>query len=154
MKSIGLAAALLFTTTTLAQLAVPRIVQLPTTDFVWDWGNARGDERLRPHFQMVGRERAFTCDLQGSFKPGSHMRDFENMREFEQQLNSTLYFIQDSTYLLNDLYLQNHVQWARLDCKLPEETERNPDKVQEDLDRALERARRDQQRRREREDDN
>ena len=152
MKTIGLAASLLFATTALAQLTVPRIVQLPTTDFVWDWGNARGDERLRPHFEMVGRERRFTCNLTGGFKPGSHMRDFENMRAFEQELSATLYFIQDATYILNDLYRQNDVQWARLDCKLPEEIERDPDEVQDDVDKALERARRDQQRRRDRED--
>ena len=77
------------------------------------------------------------------------MRDFYNLRAFEQQLSTTLYFIQDSTYELNGYYSQNQLDWATLDCKIPDNVV-SQDKQQERLDRAVERALRDRERRRER----
>jgi hypothetical protein len=132
------------------QLSVPVIVQLPTEDFVWSWGDTRPiDDRERPEFTTTGGEAAFRCTATGTFKPGSRMRDFYNMREFEQSLNGTLYFIQVATATLNDLYLSNDLQWATLDCAIPETIEPE-EAVQEQLDRAVERAERERERRRKR----
>ena len=137
----------------LAQLTVPQIVQLPRNDFVWNWGRSPGmDERIRPEFTVEGTEQQFFCSMTGAFRPASHMRDFENLREFETTLRNTLYFIQDSTEALNYYYRANELQWATLDCRIPE-TVLDEEKTQERVDRALERALRQRERRREREDD-
>jgi hypothetical protein len=139
--------------TALAQLTVPRIVQLPRGDFVWNWGRSPGmDARIRPEFNVEGTEQQFYCTVTGAFRPGSRMREFTNLREFETSLRSSLYFIQDTTDVLNGYYRANELQWATLDCKVPERNE-DEEKAQERVDRALERAQRQRERRREREAD-
>jgi hypothetical protein len=153
MRSIGPAVALLAAgiigwTSATAQLGIPGIVQLPTQDFVWTWGNARSvDDRTRPHFSISGVEQQFQCTLTGSFKLGSRMRDFYNQREFEQELSMTLEFIQLATYRLNDLYLTNQLQWATLNCVIPETLE-SETRTQDRVDKALEKAERQRERRR------
>ena len=138
----------------LAQVTLPRIVQLPTSDFIWNWGREPSiDRQERPDFDIFGTEQEFRCTLTGSFQPGSRMRDFENLREFEHMLNTTLYFIQDSVDVLNAYYNANEIRWATLDCAIPEVTEADAEKTQERLDRALERAERERERRRRREQD-
>jgi hypothetical protein len=138
-----------------AQLNLPQIIQLPEDDFVWTWGQAASvDERSRPDFRIQGGERSFRCTLTGSFRPGSRYREFYNLREFEQTLSTTIYFIQESTALLNDLYLENEIDWAIMDCIIPESTRNDEEQEQRDrVDRALERAERQRERRRSREDD-
>ena len=135
-----------------AQLTVPRIVQLPTEDFLWTWGSGRVDERERPEFEVLGSQRQFQCTLTGSFRRGSRMRDFYEMRAFEQTLTSSLYFIEDATITLNDYYRSNHLDWASLDCKIPQ-GEESEEAMQERVDRALERAERARDRRRARQED-
>lgn len=137
-------------TVALAQLNIPYIVQLPDEDFIWPWGEPlRGNEDLlRPDFDIPGHEQGFWCTLTGSWRPGSHMSDFENMREFEQSLNSTLYFVQDATNAMNFYYRNLDLDWARLDCKIPEGGEASEEKTQERLDKAVERAERARERRR------
>ncbi|HEY5667007.1 MAG TPA: hypothetical protein VIV64_09825 [Gammaproteobacteria bacterium] len=143
----------LVSTVALGQLTVPRIVQLPRSDFTWNWGRSPGvDERVRAEFDIEGREERFLCTLTGAFRLASRMRDFSNLRQFEQSLNNSLYFIQDSTEVLNAYYRANELQWATLDCQIPERTE-DEEKTQDRVDRALERAQRQRERRREREDD-
>ena len=149
---LGLLLTALLATAATAQLTIPQIVQLPTEDFAWNWGTRSGSfegGQRRPDFSIKGVEQNFWCTLTGAFRPGSRMRDFENLRDFEQSLSSTLYFIQDVTYALNDLYRANQVDWATLDCAIPE-TQESDDKSQERLDRAVERALRDRERRRQR----
>ena len=145
----GLLAAGVFAwTAALGQLSIPRIVQLPTEDFVYNWGQSTSfDERTRPDFNLRGTEAQFQCTLTGSFRPSSRMRDFYNLRDFEQSLTGTLYFIQEATYTLNDLYLANQLRWATLNCIIPESIE-SESKQQERLDKALERAERQRERRR------
>jgi hypothetical protein len=126
-------------------------VQLPTEPFVWPWGEASVDDRSRPDFEVRGREQQFDCELTGSFRLGSRMKDFYNLREFEHTLSTTLYFIQDTTYTLNDLYRMNELDWAILDCQIPT-AEESVDEVQERIDRAVERAERQRERRRRREE--
>lgn len=134
-----------------AQLNLPQIVQLPTQDFVYSWGETRPiDDLDRPEFNLRGVEASFRCTATGNFKPGSHMRDYYNLRDFEQSLTGSIYFIQDVTYRLNQLYLSNDLQWAILNCIIPVTVEPE-DAVQEKLDKAVEKAQRDRERRRERE---
>lgn len=136
-----------------AQLNLPYYVQLPADDFVWTWGRpTRNDERVRPGFEASGNERNFYCTLTGSFRLGSRMRDFYETRDFEHELNTTLDFIQVATYRLNDLDRANHLQWATLNCVIPD-SETSEEKTDERLQRALERAERARERRREREED-
>ena len=130
---------------------IPTIVQLPTEDFVFPWGETRPTDNLEePEFSFTGVERSFRCTAKGTFKPGSHMRDVYAAREFEQSLTGSIYFIQAVTEAFNQLYLSNDLQWALLDCRIPETVE-SEDETQERLDRAVERAERERERRRERE---
>jgi hypothetical protein len=130
---------------------IPQIVQLPADDFVWPWGQMRPiDDLEQPEFSFSGVELSFRCTAKGSFKPGSHMRDEYNAREFEQALTGSIHFIQDTTAALNELYLSNDLQWALLECVIPETIEPE-DAIQERVDRAVERAERERERRRERE---
>lgn len=155
MKSLSLisiaALSLSIGTSASAQLSLPTIVQLPSDDFVYTWGdNISVDDRERPDFTIQGAELPFDCTLNGAFRPGSRMRDYYNLREFELALQQTIYFVQDATRILNDLYLANHLNWAIMDCVIPETTE-SEEATQERVDKALERALRDRERRRERE---
>lgn len=146
----------LFASGVSAQLSIPNIVQLPTEDFIWNWGRVTAagfDTPERPEFTIQGSEAGFRCTLTGSFRLGSRMRDFYEMREFEQTLLGTLYFIQDATETLNYYTQTNDLGWATLDCAIPEESEVSEDRQQLRLDRAVERAERARERRRSREDD-
>ena len=138
-----------------AQISIPNIVNLPTEDFVWNWGRGTRstfEERDRPEFSIQGNERDFRCLLTGAFRLGSRMRDFYEMREFEQTLLGSLYFIQDATAAMNYYTQSNDLGWATLDCAVPE-SEVSEDKAQQRLDRAVERAERARDRRRRRDDD-
>ena len=157
MRAFSRLSALLITavaTGVCAQVSLPQFVRLPTEDFVWNWGRitsaAFEERRGRPDFSINGLESNFRCALTGAFRPSSRMRDIVNMREFEQTLTGTLYFIQDATETLNYYYRSNDLYWATLDCVIPE-TEITDDKAQERLDRALERAEKERERRRQRE---
>ena len=135
-----------------AQASLPTITQLPNHDFVYTWGSNSGvDARRRPDFTITGFEDIFRCTLTGRFKPASRMRDYYELRQFEQQLSETLYFITDSTETLNSLYLNNQVDWAVLDCIIPEGVE-SDDETQQKLQKAIEKAERQRERRRARED--
>lgn len=136
-----------------AQINLPYYVQLPADDFVWTWGRPmRDDDRSRPGFEVAGGERNFHCTLTGSFRLGSRMRDFYNTRDFEHQLSTTFEFVQLATYRLNDLDRTNQLQWANLNCVIPDE-EADEEKTDERVQRALERAERARERRRDSEED-
>jgi hypothetical protein len=150
---LGSLLAALGSTVAVAQLNLPTYVQLPRDDFVWPWGEPlRPDGRLNPDFDIQGQEQGFRCLLTGGWRPGSHMKDWENDRDFRQALLETLYFIQDATIAMNDYYRSLDLDWAVLDCKIPE-SEPSEEKTQEKLDKAVERAERARDRRRERDED-
>ena len=136
-----------------AQPSIPNaaLYRLPNEDFVYTWGNSTPEERSRTHFQIEGREAQFFCRLSGRFRPGSRMSDFYNLRAFEQELIGTLYFIRDATYRMNELDFANELDWALLECTIPDYTA-DEEKAQERVDRALERAQRERERRRAREE--
>lgn len=150
-----LSASLLALVTTGIAAQIPVIYTLPTEDFVYEWGRGTSssfEERDRPQFTITGVERVFRCTMTGAFRLGSRMRDFYEMRDFEQSLSGTLYFISDAVDALNYYYRSNDLDWATLDCKIPD-NESTEDKAQQRLERAVERAERQRERRRRRSDD-
>jgi len=124
-------------------LNIPRIVVLPTDDFVWHWGDALADDHLEPDFSLDGTEEKFFCNLTGAF--GSNAPD-------EYSLTSTLQFIQIVTARMNNRFRQGSGNsWATLSCAVPDNGSSTEEKVQERTDTALERAERQRERRRDRE---
>lgn len=141
--------------TALAQLTVPRIIQLPTSDFIWNWGRPPTIDRpTRPDFAIQGSEREFRCTLTGDFRPASVLSEYRTLRDWEFSLSGSIYFIQAATADLNTYYQANQLAWATLDCRIPETGPVDEDKTQERIDRALERAQRQRERRRESDEDN
>ncbi len=127
-------------------------VNLPNSDFRWVWGEAITDERQKRSlrdFSSSGHEAGFSCQLTGALRPGSRIDELE-LRRLEMELSISLYFIQAATRVLNELDYQRDLDWAVLDCKLPEAREPDPEAQQERLDRLRERALRRQAERRER----
>jgi hypothetical protein len=128
-------------------------VQIPRDDFVWTWGrtNALEARRQREDFSVVGGEGGFRCELTGkmSIARGS---TFSEIRELEQQLQASLFFIRDSATLMYQMDQYRDIEWAMLDCKKPESSETESD-LQEREDKARERAERRRERRRERDED-
>ena len=140
--------------TAFAQLTLPRVIQLPTSDFMWTWGRPPTvDRQTRPDFTILGSEREFRCELKGEFRPVSRMSEYRTLRDWEFSLSGSIFFIQEATADLNILYQENELAWAQLDCRIPETGPEDEEKTQERVDRALERAQRQRERRRERDDD-
>jgi len=135
-----------------AQVRFP--MQLPENDFVWTWGRANGlDDRRRfaEDFSVVGGEAGFRCELAGkmSLARGSTVTE---MRDLENRLQTSLFFIQDTATLMYELDYYNDLDWAVLDCKKQEANETEAD-LQEREDKARERAERARERRRARDDE-
>lgn len=123
---------------------------LPNGDFRWQWGEPV-DQRapsLRD-FSSSGSEGGFMCELTGALRVGSRIDDLD-LRRLESELSISLYFVQAATRVMNDLDYQRDLDWAVLDCKLPEEREPDAEAQQERLDKLRERALRRQAERRER----
>jgi len=127
-------------------------VTLPNGDFRWVWGEPVVDERQKRSLSDIsssGHEGGFACELNGALRPGSRIDQIE-LRRLEMELSISLYFIQAATRLMNELDYQRDLDWAVLDCKLPEAREPDPEAQQERLDRLRERALKRQAERRER----
>jgi hypothetical protein len=124
-------------------------MNLPKDDFTWIWGD-REDAALSrfEDFSVQGGEAGFRCSLTGKLHPGARLSSME-VREFENDLRSSLSFIQASAETMYVLDQQRQIDWAKLDCSKPEGTV-DEEKSQERVDKALEKALRDQARRRER----
>jgi hypothetical protein len=132
--------------------AFPGFVQLPDNDFTWYWGDADdGDVRGAPDFRVRGSEGGFRCDLTGRMRISSRMSS-SDIRNLEQSLSASLAFIQVSAETMTVLERRIDLDWGRLACeKLENDT--TAEEEQERLDRALEKAVRDRERRRAREND-
>jgi hypothetical protein len=72
------------------------------------------------------------------------------INEMETQLGTSLYFIQATAMLMNDLDLQRQLDWAELACVKPEGREEDPAELQERVERARQKAVEDMLKRRER----
>ena len=132
---------------------VPGLYSLPTTDFVWSWG----DTNLEHHrgvadITMQGNEAQFQCELKATMRPSSTMTQTD-YRTIEQQLSTRLDFIYAASEAMNNLEYSRVLDWATLDCKeykAPEKTaeeratreEEARDKMLRELEKRRERAQR------------
>ena len=135
-----------------AQFGVPfpGIVTLPNQDFTWVWGSTREDfVRGRPDIETRGYESQFECTLKAELRPSSHLGRPE-IRDIEQTLSNSLYFIEASAQMMNQLDVSIDLWWAELACKKTGDAEPDAEKTQERLDKAVERAEREREKRRER----
>lgn len=132
--------------------AIPGLYQLPNNDFTWLWGADTEDDLRGPSdFRSRGRESGFECELTANLSPSNRLTQNE-IRQIESQLSTSLAFIQEAAYLLADWDYNRQIFWGRLACvKL--EPQRDAEAEQEKIDRALERAIRDRERRRARQED-
>lgn len=135
-----------------AQLGFP--MQLPKDDFTWVWGRAMrpGADARRgfEDFSIVGSDTGFRCELTGKISLASGIGRMET-RDLEQQLRTSLSFIQDSAYTMNRFESYRYIDWAVLDCKKPEADDTESELAEREA-KALERAERRRERRRAREE--
>jgi len=145
----AVAAALVLTpllhSTANAQFGFPGIVSLPRDDFTWNWGELR-ESRGSTDFEMVGAEAGFRCELKGRMSPASRMSQ-PDLRTFESNLRSSLYFIQATAEAMYVLDYERDLEWAELVCAKPE-GEMDEEKTQQKVDKAREKAQRKQAERR------
>jgi hypothetical protein len=142
-ESIGTAAAVLV----VAFVGLPAHAQfgafpvnLPKDDFTWNWGDVeRSRGRNFPDFSMTGNEGGFRCSLEGKLRLGSNYSP-QAMRQLENDLRSSLYFIQEAANTMNSLDLRRDLDWATLDCDKPEASQADLEKQQQSLDKAKEKA--------------
>jgi hypothetical protein len=102
---------------------IPGLYSLPTTDFVWNWGDTNLERRRgAADITMHGGEAQFNCELNATMRPSSTMSTPE-FRALEQQLSTRLDFIYAVSQTMNNLEYQHVLEWATLDCKkyTPEE---------------------------------
>jgi hypothetical protein len=128
-------------------------MNVPRGDFRWQWGDVEiTDEGTTPRhdFSSSGHEAGFNCQLTGALRAGSRI-DTRELRRLESELGISLYFIQSATRVMNDLDYQRDLDWAVLDCKLPEARKPDPEAQQERLDALRRQAER--RERRSRDDD-
>lgn len=144
---------LLYTAGAHAQ-AIPGFVNLPRDDFVWIWGDREDAMQNRfSDFTVNGNEAGFRCELTVRLHPGSRLSPAE-VRQLEQQLRQSMAFIQDSANAMYVLEQRREIDWALLDCDKPEPEQLTEAEQQQRVDRALEKARAEQQRRRARQQRN
>lgn len=138
-------------TTATAQFGLP--MQLPENDFVWTWGRGQrqGADARRgiEDFNVIGNDGGFRCQLTGKMSISAGLGSSET-RALEEQLRSSLFFIQDSAYTMNQYDSYRYIDWAVLDCKKPEANETEADLAEREA-KARERAERARERRRARE---
>lgn len=86
---------------------------LPDDDFTWRWGEQRGS-RI-DDFSIRGGEQSFLCTLTGELSARSRLTRTD-LRNFEAELRTSLFFIVDATNAMNQLDRQRDLAWAVLDC--------------------------------------
>lgn len=130
-----------------AQFGLP--MQLPENDFIWRWGSdaSRGFADI----DVFGSDGRFRCELTGKIRLSGRITSSET-RDLEQQLRSSMQFVYEATYTMNQLDASGNLEWAILDCKQPVEDEDTEDEVAEREAKARERAERRRERRRASED--
>lgn len=129
---------------------VPGLYSLPTTDFLWSWG----DTNLEHHrgvadITMQGNEAQFQCELKATMRPSSTMTQTD-YRTIEQQLSTRLDFIYAVSQTMNNLEYQRVLDWATLDCKKYEPPEKTADEKATREAEAREKMLRELEKRRER----
>lgn len=127
------------------------MVQLPDTDFTLRWADAADEapNLTAEDFEARGNELAFQCVLTGALSPGSRITT-QQLREMETQLTGSLWFVQASVAMMDDLDLNREIDWAILDCKKQQGREEDADELQQRVERARQKAVEDMLKRRER----
>lgn len=128
-------------------------INYPQNDFRWFWGR-QGDELQRrgfADFDIRGTDAGFECTLEGSIHPGSRLSTRE-VRELENELRSSLFFIESAANTMYALDQRRDIDWAELDC-VKSVDDASESELHEREQKALERAKRARERRRAREDD-
>jgi hypothetical protein len=132
---------------------VPGLYSLPSSDFVWTWGDAKLERRTGPaDVTIKGSEANFNCELNAQMRPSSTMGPTD-YRQIEQTLATRLDFIYAASEAMNNLEYSRVLDWATLDCKeykAPEKTaeeratreEEARDKMLRELEKRRERAQR------------
>jgi hypothetical protein len=129
---------------------VPGLYSLPTTDFVWNWGDTNLERRRgAADITMHGNEAQFSCELSASMRASSTMTQTD-YRTLEQQLSTRLDFIYAVSQTMNNLEYQHVLDWATLDCKKYEAPERSADEKATREAEAREKMLRELEKRRER----
>ena len=136
-----------------AAAQVPGLYSLPSSDFVWTWGDAKLERRTGPaDVTIKGGEANFNCELNAQMRPSSTMTPTD-YRQIEQDLATRLDFIYAVSEAMNTLEYNRVLDWATLDCKeykAPEKTaderatreEEARDKMLRELEKRRERAQR------------
>ena len=132
---------------------VPGLYSLPTTDFIWNWGDTNLERRRGAADVTVnGGEAQFRCELNAQMRVSSTMTETD-FRALEQSLSTRLDFIYAVSQTMNELEYQRVLEWATLDCKkykAPEKTEEEratrEEEAREKMLRELEKRRERQQR--------
>jgi hypothetical protein len=142
------AASLVAAGTASAQFFPP---QLPSDDFVWTWGRSlpEAEKRGFSDLDVRGSESSFQCHLTAKLSIASS-RTASDLRQLENELRSSLFFIQTVANTMYYLEQSFDLDWAVLDC---DKYEDDPDEATsaEREDKARERAERARERRRARE---
>ena len=125
-------------------------VNLPRNDFTWVWGDQDDAERGRGRdINVRSLDRGFDCTLTAALRPGNQMTSMD-IRQLENTLRTAMDFIYYSANTMYSLERSFDLDWGKLDCARMQPSEADEDKQQERVNRALERARREQAERRER----
>lgn len=120
-----------------AQIAFPGLAQLPQGDFAWRWGREERIGRFGD-FSVTGGEQEFRCQLKGKLL-GSTLSTVE-IRQMENDLAGSLYFIQEATNTMNVLDQRGELDWATLDCTKPQPTPLDEQKRHEIEEKARQKA--------------
>ena len=124
-------------------------VNLPRDDFTWMWGDHEMQRRGSRDFSINGSEASFRCELTGSLRLGSRLSTGD-IRQIENEIRTSLFFIQAAANMMAALDQRRELDWAMLDCAKPGEEDINSERAQQRLEKAREKAVREQAERRER----
>jgi hypothetical protein len=127
--------------------------QLPQDDFIWNWGNTRGEvQRGFADLELQGNEAGFRCELTARLRASGTLSQPE-IRQLENDLRARLDFIYAASEAMSYLERMSSLDWGRLDCKKPEGTVTDEAESAERESRARDKMQREIERRRARERD-
>jgi hypothetical protein len=129
---------------------IPGLYSLPTSDFIWRWGQVQESRRQGPtDIEVTGAESQFRCELTAGMRASSTMTPAD-YRNIEQNLATRLDFIYAASEAMNTLEQQLVLDWAVLDCKEFEAREKTAEEKATREQEARDKMLRELERRRER----
>jgi hypothetical protein len=133
-----------------AAAQVPGLYSLPTSDFVWTWGETNPERRHgSADVTIHGGEAQFSCELNAQMRASSTMTSTD-YRQIEMDLATRLDFIYAAANAMNNLEYNRVLEWATLDCKEYKEPEKTPEERASREEEAREKMLRELEKRRER----